>query len=86
MVANLGYGHGFSVLEVIESVRRVHGSDFEVVMADRRPGDAPAVVANPARARAELGWAPAHDDLDTIVGHALAWEQALAKKNSPAAV
>jgi UDP-glucose 4-epimerase len=86
MVANLGYGHGFSVLEVIESVRRVHGSDFEVVMAGRRPGDAPAVVANPARARKELGWTPAHDDLDTIVGHALAWEQALAKKNSPAAV
>ncbi|HEV7252842.1 MAG TPA: UDP-glucose 4-epimerase GalE [Mesorhizobium sp.] len=86
MVANLGYGHGFSVLEVIESVRRVHGSDFEVVMADRRPGDAPAVVANPARARAELGWTPSHDDLDTIVGHALAWEQSLAKKNSPAAV
>lgn len=84
LVANLGYGHGFSVLEVIDSVRRVHGSDFEVVMGERRPGDAPAVVANPARARAEFGWTPAHDDLDTIVGHALAWEDALAKKNSAA--
>ncbi|PZO79118.1 MAG: UDP-glucose 4-epimerase GalE [Mesorhizobium amorphae] len=82
MVANCGYGHGYSVLEVIESVRRVSGQDFKVETEGRRPGDAPAVVANPARAKQELGWVPEHDDLDEIVGHALAWEDKLARKNS----
>src|SRR5262245_49296037 len=58
LVANCGYGHGYSVLEVIDSVRRVHGSDFDVVMAGRRPGDVAAVIANSSCARRELGWVP----------------------------
>jgi UDP-glucose 4-epimerase len=82
MVANCGYGHGYSVLEVIEAVRRVHGANFDVRMGERRPGDAASVVANAERARDELGWTPALDDLDCIVAHALAWEQALSRKNS----
>lgn len=82
LVANCGYGHGYSVLEVIESVRRVHGADFDVRMGERRAGDADSVVANSQRARNELGWRPALDELDRIVEHALSWERDLARKNS----
>lgn len=82
LLANCGYGHGYSVLEVIDAVRRVHGKDFDTRMTERRPGDAAAVVANAQRARAELGWSPQYDDLDTIVGHALAWEDRLTRSNA----
>jgi UDP-glucose 4-epimerase len=71
---NCGYGHGYSVLEVIEAVKRASGSDFAVRLAERRPGDPAAIVADAARIRATLGWTPQFDDLDTIVQHALAWE------------
>ena len=84
LVANCGYGHGYSVLEVLDSVRRVHGADFPVAFGPRRAGDAPAVVANADRARQELGWVPARDDLDGIVRDALGWEVALSRKNSAA--
>ena len=82
LVANCGYSHGYSVLEVIDSVRRAFGRDFEVKMGDRRAGDAAAVVANSDLARAELGWTPQRDDLDQIVADALAWERILTSKNS----
>jgi UDP-glucose 4-epimerase len=82
LIANCGYSHGYSVLEVIEAVRRVFGHDFDVRMGERRPGDAAAVVANSDRARAELGWTPRHDDLDGIVRDALNWERILTTKNS----
>ncbi|AWC25524.1 UDP-glucose 4-epimerase [Aminobacter sp. MSH1] len=82
LVANCGYGHGYSVLEVIDSVRRVHGADFAVEMGARRPGDAASVVANSDLARGELGWNPQRDDLDAIVHDALNWEQQLSRKNS----
>jgi UDP-glucose 4-epimerase len=75
---NCGYGHGSSVLEVIEAVKRVSGRDFAVKLSGRRPGDPAAIVADAARIRAQLGWAPQFDDLDTIVAHALAWERRLA--------
>lgn len=82
LTANCGYGHGYSVLEVIDSVRRVHGDDFDVRTAERRPGDPAAIVANSDLARAELGWKPARDNLDLIVGDALAWEASLSRRNS----
>ncbi|RFC67102.1 MULTISPECIES: UDP-glucose 4-epimerase GalE [Mesorhizobium] len=82
LTANCGYGHGYSVLEVIDSVRRVHGGDFDVRTAERRPGDPAAIVANSDMARAELGWKPARDNLDLIVGDALAWESSLSRRNS----
>jgi UDP-glucose 4-epimerase len=82
LVANCGYSHGYSVLEVIESVKRVHGHDFDVRMGGRRPGDAASVIANSDLARGELGWAPQHDDLDSIVKDALSWEHILKGKNS----
>ena len=82
LIANCGYSHGYSVLEVLDSVKRVHGRDFEVGFAPRRPGDAAAVVADSTRARAELGWTPRLDDLDAIVTHALVWEDHLTRKNA----
>ena len=78
---NCGYGHGFSVLEVIERVKALSGVDFDVKYADRRPGDSQSVIADSSRLGDALGWQPAHDDLDTIVGHALAWETKLAARN-----
>ena len=83
LVANCGYGHGYSVLEVIDSVRRVHGAYFDVRIGGRRAGDADSVVANSDRARAELGWVPRLDNLDGIVADAIQWERLLAAKNSP---
>ncbi|MFL5041984.1 MAG: UDP-glucose 4-epimerase GalE, partial [Xanthobacteraceae bacterium] len=69
---NCGYGHGFSVLEVIEAVKKVSGVDFSVQLGSRRPGDPPRIVAACERAHSLLGWQPQLDDLATIVGHALA--------------
>jgi len=74
---NCGYGHGYSVLEVIKAVKRAAGRDFAVSMAERRPGDPASLVADVSRMRTVFKWAPQFDDLDTIVSHALAWERRL---------
>ena len=74
---NCGYGHGFSVREVVDMVKRVSGIDFKVEIAPRRPGDPAQIVAASDRARAILGWRPQYDDLATIIAHSLAWEQRL---------
>jgi UDP-glucose 4-epimerase len=80
LTLNCGYGHGFSVLEVVETVKRVSGVDFKVDKAPRRPGDPDQIVAASDRARKMLGWQPRFDDLPTIVSHALNWETALRKR------
>ncbi|MCX7899867.1 MAG: UDP-glucose 4-epimerase GalE, partial [Methylocystis sp.] len=80
LVANCGYAHGYSVLEVIEAVKRVSGVDFPVEYAARRPGDPAAIVASNARARETLGWTPRHDNLDEIVRQALEWEKRLIER------
>jgi UDP-glucose 4-epimerase len=80
-VLNCGYGRGYSVLEVIDTVKRVSGVDFPVQVSGRRAGDPAAIVAQATRIRSELGWTPKLDDLPTIVEHALAWEQRLSKRN-----
>jgi UDP-glucose 4-epimerase len=77
---NCGYGQGASVFEVIDAVRRASGRDFPVDVSGRRPGDAPALVANVDRIRAALPWRPRFQNLDTIVAHALAWEKQLASR------
>ena len=82
LTLNCGYGHGFSVLEVIEAVKRVSGVDFKVETAPRRAGDSARIVAASEQVRARLGWQPRYDDLATIVGHALAWERALIARPS----
>ena len=80
-IANCGYGHGFSVREVLGAVERVAGHGFEVRQAPRRAGDPASVVSNPALIKKTLGWVPAYDDLDTIVTHAMAWEKRLMERN-----
>ncbi|MFD1328354.1 UDP-glucose 4-epimerase GalE [Mycoplana ramosa] len=81
IVANCGYGRGFSVLEVLNRVKEVAGVDFPVRISGRRPGDAVSIVANPAVAMQELNWQPKHDDLAFIVRTALDWEDHLARRN-----
>ena len=76
-VLNCGYGHGFSVRDVIARVKAVSGVDFRVDEGPRRAGDPPCLIANCGRIRDALGFAPRHDDLDTIVATALAWERKL---------
>jgi UDP-glucose 4-epimerase len=78
---NCGYGHGFSVLEVIDTVKRVSGVDFRVDFAPRRPGDPAEIIAASQRIRDTLGWKPQFDDLPTIVAHAFEWERKLSKRN-----
>jgi UDP-glucose 4-epimerase len=77
---NCGYGRGFSVLEVIESVKRVSGVDFKVEFAGRRAGDPAQLVAACDRIRTTLDWEPHFNDLQTIVTHALTWERKLSER------
>ena len=77
LVLNCGYGRGFSVLEVIDTVKRVSGKDFPVEIVGRRPGDPAAIIARADNIRQKLGWQPQYDDLAMIVSHALAWEDKL---------
>ncbi len=77
---NVGYGHGYSVRQVIDSVQRVTGKKLAVKEEPRRPGDPPALVARAERIRKELGWKPKLNDLDTIVRTAYAWEQRLKRE------
>ncbi len=81
LIANCGYGRGFSVLEVLRSVERVTGTALPIVRGPRRAGDPASLVARVDRIHAELDWRPKWDDLDTIVAHALAWEKALITRN-----
>ncbi len=76
-VLNCGYGQGFSVREVIQTMQKVSGVNFEVRSAPRRPGDLPHLVANTSRARELLRWSPAHPDLSAICHSAYVWEQKL---------
>lgn len=76
-IFNCGYGHGFSVREVIEIVRKVTGVDFEVRETDRREGDPPSLVADSRRIGTGLGWRPRFDDLEFIVKTAWEWEKSL---------
>ncbi len=81
-IFNCGYGRGFSVLEVIDAVKKVAGHDFPVEMTGRRAGDPPALVAGADRVREVLGWKPEHDDLNEIVASAYAWERHLMERNA----
>lgn len=76
---NCGYGHGYSVREVIAAVERAAGHALDVRERPRRAGDPPALIAVADRIRQVLGWTPRYDDLDTIVTTALAWERRLAR-------
>jgi UDP-glucose 4-epimerase len=75
LIYNLGNGSGYSVLQVIESARRVTRRPIPVVHAPRRPGDAPRLVASSEKIRRELGWEPQHPALDDIVASAWEWHR-----------
>lgn len=73
LVYNLGGGKGYSVKEVIETVRKVSGKDFKVTAAERRPGDVPVLTCDASRAAAELGWKPKFAELERIIDTAWQW-------------
>ena len=74
-VLNVGYGHGYSVREVLDTVARVNGAPLPVVEKPRRAGDPPSLVADARRVREVLGWKPRCDDLELIARSALQWER-----------
>ena len=79
-ILNCGYGHGYSVREVVEAVKAVSGVNFTVQEVGRREGDPPDLVAQASLVRERLGWEPEHDDLEFIVKTALEWEERLKRK------
>jgi UDP-glucose 4-epimerase len=74
-VYNCGYGHGYSVKEVVDEVKRVTGVHFPVIATDRRPGDPPELIADSSKLRKELHWEPRHDNLEYIIRTAWEWEK-----------
>jgi len=80
LTLNCGYGRGFSVLDVIETMKKVAQVNFEVENCPRRAGDSAHLIAATKRIREALGWQPRFDDLSTILSHALAWERTLASR------
>ena len=81
-VFNCGYSQGYSVLEVVDAVKRVSGVDIHAKLSGRRAGDPAAIVAASAKIRDRLGWRPQNDNLSEIVAQALAWEAQLESRKS----
>jgi UDP-glucose 4-epimerase len=77
-ILNAGYGHGYSVREVISMVERVAGRKLKQIAVERRAGDPPALIAAVDKIHATLDWTPQFDDLEKICASSLAWEQELA--------
>ncbi|OPY13062.1 MAG: UDP-glucose 4-epimerase [Syntrophus sp. PtaB.Bin001] len=73
-IMNCGYGHGFSVKEVVTVAKKVTGIDFTVLETDRRAGDPPELIADSTKLRQLTGWQPRHDDLEFIIKTAWDWE------------
>jgi UDP-glucose 4-epimerase len=80
LTANVGYGHGYSVREVLDSVERIAGTKLTVREEPRRAGDPPSLVARCDRVREVLKWTPRHDQIDTIVRTSLEWERRLQRE------
>jgi UDP-glucose 4-epimerase len=76
-IYNCGYGHGYSVKEVVDKVKEATKIDFPVGYTDRRPGDPPSLIADSTKLKKELGWAPKYDDLGYIIKTAWEWEKKL---------
>ncbi|MCU7842787.1 MAG: UDP-glucose 4-epimerase GalE [Candidatus Thiodiazotropha sp. (ex Monitilora ramsayi)] len=74
-VLNCGYGHGYSVRELLQAVETANGAPLNIIEADRRAGDPPELIAGATKVREVLGWIPQYDDLGTIASSALAWER-----------
>ncbi len=80
-ILNCGYGHGYSVREVLDMVARVHGSPLNIIEQGRRAGDPPALIAGATKVREVLGWTPRYDDLEEIARSSLNWERKLAERS-----
>ncbi len=80
-IFNCGYGKGSSVFEVVRSVKKITGIDFDVKNSPRRDGDPPNLVADSTKIRKSLRWTPKYDDIDFIVKSAWEWEKTLKQKN-----
>jgi UDP-glucose 4-epimerase len=77
LLANCGYGQGFSVQDVIDAVKTISGVDFPVEKTGRRPGDPAELIADASHIKSVLPWSPRYNDLHTIVEHAWRWESRL---------
>jgi UDP-glucose-4-epimerase len=77
LTMNCGYGRGFSVLDVLDAVDRATNRKIVRVLQGRRAGDPDSLISDNTLIKATLPWVPRHDDLDTIISHALAWERKL---------
>ena len=77
IILNCGYGHGFSVMDVLKTVVEISGKQFLIRRVGRRPGDPEKIVADSTALRSRLGWTPRYNDLATIIAHSLAWERVL---------
>lgn len=80
LTINCGYGRGYSVREILEVVQRASDNDIDIRTAPRRPGDPPVLVADVSRLTRTLRWRPRFDDVNLIVGTALAWERRMAER------
>jgi UDP-glucose 4-epimerase len=81
LVMNCGYGRGLSVLEVLDAVDRANGTPIKRLMEDRRAGDPPQLISANQRIVETLDWHPRYNNIDAIVGDALAWERRLLQRN-----
>jgi len=81
-LVNCGYGQGYSVRQVIDSVSKINGSPIKVIEEPRRAGDPPALIAGVEKIRRTLDWTPKYNELDVIVETSLAWERKLLKRAS----
>ena len=80
---NAGYGHGYSVREVLNMFNKVNGTPLKVIEAERRAGDPPTLIAKADKIRSVLDWEPKYDDLEEIVRSSLNWERKLQKQEKP---
>ena len=80
-VLNCGYGHGYSVREVLAAVEKASGKKLKIAEKPRRAGDPPELIAVADRVREVLGWTPKFDDLDIIVQTSLDWERKIAARD-----
>lgn len=78
-IFNCGYGHGYSVLEIIHAMKKVSGVDFDVKVAKRRAGDIVTMVSDNKKIKTQMNWTPQHDDIDFICKTSLDWEKYLLK-------
>lgn len=78
---NCGYGHGFSVREVLDTVQKVNGAPIKIIEEPRRAGDPPELIANASKVREVLGWEPEYDNLEAIVKSSLDWEKKVLSKD-----